>query len=141
MKLALVIALVCAGCCEITWSRAQIGIESTAIAGLACDGGTSEDFLAHGVPETNPVLGAHPSDARLWGYLGGIGVALLVVDHLVLDRYAPHWGPRIATVLAGGVSAVEWESVGHNMAIGSSFCGLGKSGPWEMPVPESRSGT
>lgn len=141
MKAVIVIlCYVTLGACDPTWYRTQVALESTAIIGLACDGGSTMSYLDHSNwQEINPVLGAHPSNAALWGYLIGVGAALVGVDHLLLDRRWPTWGPRTASMLAGGVSAVEWESVGHNMNIGSSFCGVGKSGPWKT-LPNGEAG-
>ncbi len=138
MKAIVIMLTAIAACDPQTWYRAQVGLEASAVAGLACDGGSTHEFLEHSsYVEVNPVLGERPSNAALAAYLGGVGVALVLVDHLLLDRYAPTWGPRIASVLAAGVSAVEWESVGHNMTIGSSFCGMGHGGPWATPSETS----
>jgi hypothetical protein len=127
------------GCADVTWYRAQVGLEATAIAGLACDGGESQQYLSQSRwQEINPILGAHPSNAALWGYLAGVGVVMLGVDH-TLDLAFPKWGPRIATFIAGAVAVTEIKADAVNMSVGASFCGTGPGGPWK-PLPDGEPG-
>lgn len=95
-----------------------------AIGSLACDGGTTDQYLASnsGWSEENPILGEHPSDVRLWGYLGAIAVGLAVAN----SKLSPKW----ATALNVAVLGVEAESIGYNMHVGASACGIGHGGPW-----------
>jgi hypothetical protein len=135
-----IIALTClASCADVTWYRAQVGLEATAVAGLACDGGSTVEYLHESRwQEINPVLGAHPSDGAVWGYLAGVAVVMLGVDH-ALDRAFPVWGPRIATFVAAGVTATEIKANVVNMSVGSSFCGTGPGGPWKA-LPDGEPG-
>lgn len=121
------------------WYRAQLGLETSAVAGLACDGGSTSQYLAESNwQEINPVLGPRPSSGALWAYLGAVGAALIGVDR-ALDHLSPHWGPRIATALAAGVTITEIKANAVNMGAGSSLCGLGLGGPWK-PLPGGEPG-
>lgn len=123
--------------CTPTWQRAELATEGIALAGLACDGGETRQFLAESRwGETNPVLGSDPSSPMLWSYLAAIGAAMLAVDHGVLSRYA--WGAKAGAVVAAVVAGTEIWSVEHNIGYGSSLCGLGTGGPWK-PLPDGQS--
>lgn len=102
------------------------------MASLACDGGTTMQFLHSGTTlyEKNPVLGEHPSDAYVWTYLAAIGAAVVIGNRLVSNR--------VAMVINSVVLAVETESIGVNMHVGSSLCGVGSPGPWRAPMDVAR---
>jgi hypothetical protein len=129
MRGVIVVALVSA-CCPRDWRIAADVTSSAAVASLACDGGTTDQFL-HDSPweETNPVLGRDPSELRLWSYLGAIGAGVIASDLLLRAEH-----PKIATAIAAVVLGVELESVAVNMHVGAGVCGVGHPGPWE-PYP------
>lgn len=118
-----------AACCPRNWRIAADVGTGVAVTSLACDGGSTDQYLRDSQwVEINPVLGERPGDLRLWSYLGAIAAALLVTD-----RYVP---PKWQLVIAGAVTAIEIDSIRVNMGVGSSFCGIGKGGPWR-PIPTS----
>jgi hypothetical protein len=98
--------------------------EVAAVGSLACDGGTTDQFLAAhaGWSESNPALGEHPSDLRLWGYLGAIAAAVVLAN----AKLPPKW----ALVANLAVVGVEIHSIDFNMHVGASACGVGEGGPW-----------
>lgn len=110
--------------CAPTWQHAQAATMIGAMGMLACDGGTTDQFLAShsGWSEGNPILGEHPSDARLWGYLGAIAAGLAIAN----SKLSPKW----AIVANVAVMGVEAEAIGYNMHVGASACGMGQGGPW-----------
>jgi hypothetical protein len=121
------LALVLTACCPRDWRiAADIGT-GVADASLACDGGSTVQYLHDSQwVETNPLLGEHPGELRLWSYLGAIAIGLLASNH-----YLP---PKYQLGLAAAVFAIELESIAVNMSVGSSVCGIGHGGPWK-PVP------
>ena len=130
LRMMLLMCLALAGCAP-TWIGAQRVLEATALVGLACDGAETDQYLHESRwIETNPVLGEHPSDARLWGYLAAVSVLLVGGNH-ALDRAFPVWGPRIATALALGVTGFEIQSMAINVNRGASVCGAEPGGPWK----------
>lgn len=116
--------IVAASACTPTWHRAALATEGVAVGMLACDGGTTQQFLdAHARLESNPVLGPEPSAPRLWGYLGAIAVAVVATNQIV----PPKWAVALNSLVIGA----EGYSVQHNISIGSSvWCGAGPGGPW-----------
>lgn len=97
--------------------------EISSVSLLACDGGTTDQFLRKSTwIESNPVLGEHPSDVRLWGYLGAIAAAVIVANR----KLPPKW----ALALNLFVTAAEVRAVAINMHVGASACGVGEGGPW-----------
>jgi hypothetical protein len=139
MKAASVLLTALASCAPSTWYRVQLGLEASAVAGLACDGGETRQFLAESNwQETNPVLGARPSSGALWLYLGAVAIAMLGADH-ALDHYAPTWGPRVAAAIAGAVTVAEIHANAVNIGVGASACGVGVGGPWKT-LPDGEAG-
>jgi len=123
----------CAGCAppSSTWIYAARTSETLAVGSLACDGGSTHQFLADSDwVESNPVLGHHPSDAALFLYLGSIAAGVIG-----LNRILP---PKLAIALSLTMFAIEAKSVYINTSVGASMCGLGRGGPWE-PMQEIRS--
>lgn len=123
-KISLALLTLAPACAQATWPRVAMATEVAAVGSLACDGGTTDQFLADapGWAEGNPILGERPSDLRLWGYLGAI-TAGVVVANRKLD-------PRWATLLNAVVLGAEVKSVAFNMHVGASTCGVGDGGPW-----------
>ncbi len=123
----------CAGCTPIQQRVLARTTEALAIGSLACDGGTTRQFLASdsGWIETNPVLGKHPSSVALWLDLGSIAGAAIGLNRIVPNK--------LAIALNVALLAVEVQSVAINMDVGSSVCGLGHGGPWApQPMDEVR---
>lgn len=116
--------------CAPTWYRAARATEAIAITSLACDGASTNQFLSESNwEEINPVLGRHPSKAAVWGYLGGIALAVSAANRVLPDK--------LAVLLNTVVLGVEIESVAVNMHVGSSACGVGDGGPW-LPMPTAK---
>lgn len=127
---AAVIALALGACCPRDWRIAADATSSAAVASLACDGGTTDQYLRDSSwVETNPILGQHPGDLRLWSYLGAIAGGVIASDLLLRAHH-----PQIATAIAAVVLGIELESIAVNMHVGAGFCGVGHPGPWE-PTP------
>lgn len=127
------LALALTACCPRDWRIAADVGTGVAAASLACDGGSTDQYLHDSQwVETNPLLGEHPGNLRLWSYLGAVAAALVATNH-----YLP---PKWQLAIAGAVLAVEAESIGVNMSVGSSFCGIGRGGPWK-PIPGSAPGS
>ena len=117
-------------CCPRDWRIAADVTSATAVAALACDGGTTEQYLHDSSwMETNPVLGRDPGDLRLWSYLGAIGAGVIASDLLLRASH-----PKIATAIAAVVLGIELKAITVNMGVGAGFCGVGHPGPWE-PLP------
>lgn len=127
------IAALLGACCPRDWRiAADIGT-GVAAASLACDGGSTDQYLRDSQwVEVNPLLGERPGNLRLWSYLGAIAGALVATNH-----YLP---PKLQLVLAGAVFAIEADSIRVNMSVGSSLCGIGRGGPWK-PIPGSSQGS
>lgn len=112
-----------AACSPAEWPVAARATEIGAIGSLACDGGTTQQFMSDSsYIETNPVLGQHPSNGAVWAYLGAIGAIAVVAN-----RFLP---AKAATVLNVAIIGIETKSVIHNIGYGSSVCGIGQGGPW-----------
>lgn len=104
-----------------TLAQAQFMTAGAAFGTLACDGGESSQFLAHanqtGLIETNPILGDHPSDAAVWGYLGAIAVGVAAANKWLPRKWA------LAVNLA--VIGIETHATVNNMSYGTAPCGIG----------------
>lgn len=119
------IALACAACTPAQQRYASYATEATALGALACDGGSTHEFLTESpYIETNPILGKHPSSADVWLYLGTIGALVVLSTHAIP---LPAWA-RIG--VNSTVTAIEVSSNIHNIGYGTSACGLGH---WQMP--------
>jgi len=119
----------CCGCAP-TWRQAARMSEAAAVTSLACDGGSTEQYLADSQwIETNPVLGEHPSHMLLWSYLAAVGAAVVGANRIVPDKAA------LAINLV--VLAFEVKSIAVNTSVGASPCGIGHGGPWQ-PITETR---
>jgi hypothetical protein len=130
MRNALVVLVAVGACCPSQWRIAADVTSATAVSALACDGGTTDQFLHDSSwMEINPVLGSDPSDLRLWSYLGTIGAGVIASDLLLRAHH-----PQIALAIAAVVLGIEIESIAVNMHVGAGFCGVGHPGPWE-PLP------
>jgi hypothetical protein len=93
---------------------------AVSVASLACDGGSTERFLAHGDEENNPVLGSHPSHLRLWSYLTAWAAAAVLADRVL----SPRWNVAAQAAL----TTVEGVAVVNNRGLGVGWCGLGSRG-------------
>jgi hypothetical protein len=104
---------------------AAYATEATALGALACDAGSTQQFLADSTyVETNPLLGKHPSAGTVWLYLGAIGAVVVAANHAIP---MPAWA-RIG--IGSIVSVAEISSSVHNVGYGTSPCGIGEGGPW-----------
>jgi len=132
VALAMIVALgaaleLCGGCCG-TWERAPTtrytrdALAALDVAALACDGGTTVAYEHHTkFVETNPLLGEHPSELRLWSYLGAIAAGVIVAT----VKLPPRW----ALAVDGVVLLVEADAVAYNeLALGARGCGLATYG-------------
>lgn len=120
------LAVVVAACisCTPTWRHAARVTEAAAVVSVACDGGSTQQYLAESTwIETNPILGQHPSSAYLWTYLAVASAVIVTGNRLVSDR--------MAVLINGAVVLLEVDNVLFNMSFGSSACGLGTGGPWK----------
>lgn len=122
--------LVCLAACAPTWHRAARVTEALAVGSLACDGGSTRQYLAESQwVETNPILGEHPSSAALWLYLGAIAGGVIGLNRLVPDK--------LALALNVAMIGIEVQSIAINAGVGASMCGVGEGGPWQ-PLPTTR---
>lgn len=97
--------------------------EAAAVASLACDGGQSAQFLTDThYSERNPFLPANPSPGLVWGYLAGVAAATITANRFL--------SPKAALVVNSILLATEVWSIEHNMAVGTSMCGIDRGGPW-----------
>lgn len=92
------------------------------MATLACDAGQTHRYARenwpYGSSEANPMLGAHPSSARVGVYFAGTVAALAVAGSLLPARLRP--------VLFGAVTAVEARTIVlRNMRYTPGVCGVG----------------
>ena len=89
------------------------------VLGIAAAAVTAVDMLqtldikrhrAEGIRETNPILGDHPSDAKVLGYFASAAIA----GYLIMDNTPPRWRKWFAT----GVILVEADVVNKNYRLG-----------------------
>ncbi|HXQ28562.1 MAG TPA: hypothetical protein VN848_04770 [Gemmatimonadales bacterium] len=92
------------------WTATNIAVASSAALGLLVDWAQTRQALHEGLAETNPVLGPHPSTARLTAYnllalpaITGIGAAL---------------PSRWRTLWYAAVTLVETASITRNASLG-----------------------
>lgn len=118
--------------CTPSWRGAARVTEGLAVSSLACDGGTTQQYLSESTwQESNPILGHHPSRGTVWAYLGGIAIAVVGANRVI--------PPKLALALNVLVMGVEVESIAVNMHVGSSACGVGDGGPWlDTPISKKR---
>lgn len=77
----------------------------------AIDYGQTRDIANHpGMYEYNPLLGDHPSDARIRNYFLAAGAAHLGITYLLPRRYRPTW--------QWGSLILEAGFVAHNYSVG-----------------------
>jgi hypothetical protein len=126
------IVLVALGACAPTWSNTASATEIAAIGSLACDGGQTQQVLAHadqaGLRERNIVLGDHPSNEALWTYLGAIAFGVVVANKVL--------PPRVAVIVNAAILTAETHAIVTNAYYGSSLaCGIGS---WDEQTAEHR---
>lgn len=117
-KVLLVLAVALSGCSSYALHHAnRMGI-ATATLATACDWGSTSWAMSGkgGWIETNPMLGASPSQARVAEYMGASMVLTAAVWYVLPERYRP--------LLWGSVTAIEVNAVASNMGQDVPLCGI-----------------
>ena len=88
-----------------------MGLELAFAMLMLIDYWQTRDIKNHpGYYETNPLLGKHPSDARIRNYFIGATVAHAAITYALPEKYRPAW--------QWGTIGVEAAVVLHNKGIG-----------------------
>lgn len=80
------------------WSTSEIAKEAVTVGLLAIDAGQTRDIgpicqrnEGCQVYERNPLLGKHPSDARIRNYFAGVIAAHIMITHWIPQRHRALW--------------------------------------------------
>lgn len=77
-----------------TWSSQDVKLQATYSVLHVLDWMQTLDIKNHrerDVYETNPVLGKHPSNAKINAYMGSTLILNAVVTHILPSKYRPWW--------------------------------------------------
>lgn len=86
---------------------------SAGFAAASLDAWTTQRNLAHGCVEANPLVGATPSPARLWGFEMGMTAG----QEFLAWEFKRHGHAKIAGVIAGSVAGAHLAAAGHNLSV------------------------
>jgi hypothetical protein len=96
------------------WSATDRALLVSAYAAELADYGLTMDIKRHpGLRELNPILGAHPSDAKVTVYFAGAAAATWAL--------ASALPPVYRAAYLGGVVVVECAIVAHNAHLGLTY--------------------
>lgn len=80
------------------WSPSEIATEAATVALFVIDAGQTRDIgpicqrnAECQVYERNPLLGKHPSNARIRNYFTGVIAAHIAITHLLPQKYRALW--------------------------------------------------
>lgn len=122
-KALVLVACLVAGCSTALRRTAQV-TEALAVGSVACDGmSTRYAIRSQRYFETNPMIGAFPSDGALAGYFGTVGGGVAAANAAAGELPDGRAGSILRVALNLAVLAVEVDSVGSNVGVGVPLCG------------------
>ena len=86
---------------------------SAGFAAASLDAWTTTRNLARGCVEANPLVGATPSPARVWGFVMGMTVG----QELLAWEFKRHGHAKIAGVIAASVAGAHSAAAIHNLSV------------------------
>jgi len=75
----------------LAWTPGQFALATVTAAEIVVDWGQTRDALSRGRRELNPVLGSHPSSARLAVYNAVVIPGMLAVGSFLPERWRTLW--------------------------------------------------
>jgi hypothetical protein len=95
------------------WDKTEKGLLIAAETLLVMDMQQTLQIEGKGLRELNPILGEHPSNAKIYGYFALSGL----VTYAIADRLSPEWRKMYLSGVVGFQIAI----VKHNVQMGLSL--------------------
>ena len=109
MKYLLILLFLLSGCASLPqprpWTTGEKALLVASCVAMVADGYTTIDGMHNGHSETNPIMGRHPSDAKV--------ISVMAITQAVTVMIAHYWGPWRSMIL-GVKTGVNGAFAWHN---------------------------